>query len=571
MPFVRRHVRLIGGSVPEARRGGTPKKAAGESKGSRRRSKKAQADGAKQTSDRADKGSLTEAKKAEITAALLAKWEQEGIGSRRKAPGQKPGGGVVSQRDSVRARPTPKPRSTTRPQLDRATRTTNAQRRSAQAKHPSPKSAKTKDRESDSRQPITEKERQQLELRLPGVGGLLAFFSAAGVRVEAGRRGSLWINGRLAPPLARIRPSPSTPGWNSVIDAMALTYAGDKFIKAIEANAHFGEGLRAFLRPHEKAFAIMRGDVRLATIHATRAYIPHREVIHANFLRPGTHWQQIADVLHSAETDLVAEWKHKQEARAAAEAAAKAAEAQRKRATARRRIDILPDDLPPKLIEACLDASQRLRLERQVAYERPVVLEYDLGELTLLPIAGTATQLLMPFRLSRGSEILNGDLVLGDRDPLPLLIGEDVADQDVSTAWTCALLGFADATCIELDPAISARKHEQARPRWRPSPSAQRYRPSTRSLPRKRPWPAHLEPVGHWVHYSGSFVAGHRRRLNDGQTASEEAGDRARQVGIILNANETWVRPHARGVPHSIEMRFLWHAPTELKIPTRSL
>jgi hypothetical protein len=65
-------------------------------------------------------------------------------------------------------------------------------------------------------------------------------------------------------------------------------------------------------------------------------------------------------------------------------------------------------------------------------------------------------------------------------------------------------------------------------------------------------------------HYSGSFVAGHRRRLNEGRTASAEACDRARQVGIILHPHETWVRPHTRGIPEGIEMRFLWHAPTEL-------
>ena len=570
MPFVRRHVRVTGGFVPDARRGGTSKKAAGGSKGSRRSAKKARADVAKQMSDRADKGSRTEAKKAEITAALLAKWEQEGIGSHRKARGQKPGRGGFSKHDGVRARRTAEPRSVARPQPDKAKRAANAQRRSAQAKRPSPKSAEAKEPKSDSRQPITEKDGQQLERQLPGVGRLLEFFSAAGVRIEAGRRGSLCINGRQTPPLARIRPSPGTPGWNSVIDEMALKYAADKFIKAIEHNAHFGEGLRAFLRPPEKAFAIMRGEVRLATIHATRAYIPHREVIHANFLKPGTHWQQMADALHSAEAELMAEWERKQEATAAADAAAAAAEAQRMRAAARRQIDLLPDDLTPELIDACLDASRRIRLERQVAYERPVVLEWDLGELTLLPIARTATRLLMPFRLSRGSETLNGELVLADHDPLPLLIGEAI-DQDVTTAWTCALLGFADSTCIELEPVSSARKHEPARPRSRPSSSAPRYRFSTRSLPRKRPWPTHLEPVGHWVRYSGSFVAGHRRRLNDGQTASEEAHDRARQVGIILKANETWVRPHARGVPHSIEMRFLWHAPTELKLPARRL
>lgn len=573
MPFVRRHVRVTGGSIPEARRSGTSGKAAGRSKGSRP-AKEVQADGVRQTSNRTRKGGLTEAKKAEITARLLAKWEQEGIESLRKASGQKPGGGGVPRRDSGRARPAAEPRSAARPQRGKAKRPANAQRRLAQAKHSSPSSATIRARKSDSREPITRKEEEQLEHGLPGVGCMLAFFGDAGIRVEVGRRGSLWINGRQTPPLAKIRPSSGVLGWNDVIDAMALKCAGDKFIKAIEVNARFGEGLRAFLRPQEKAFAIMRGDLRLATIHATGAYVTHGEVIRANFLQPGTHWQQIADALHGAEAGLLGAWQHEQEQRAAAEAAATKAKAERKRAAARRRINLLPDDLTPELIDACLDASRRIRLERQVAYEHAVILECDLGELTLLPIAGTANRLLLPFRLSRGPETLNGELVLSDHDPLPLLICEDVADRDVGTAWTCALLAFADATCIEMEPATSARKHEPARPRWRPSSSATRYRrPSARSLPRKRPWPwqAHLEPVGDWDYCSGSFVAGHRRRLNDGQTASEGAHDRARRVGIVLKANETWVRSHARGIPHNAEIRFLWHAPAELKPPKRSL
>lgn len=567
MPYVRRRVRVTGGSIPEARRGGTPKKAAGASKRSRHGGAKAQTGEEKQGNNRDANGRLTEAKKAEISAALLAKWKQEGIGIRQKAPSQERG--QATPRDGVRARSTLTPRSVGRPKsVDKAKRAANPRRRSAFPKHASPKSAEAGKRESNSPEPITKEEGQQLERRLPGVGRLLAFFTAAGVRVEAGPRGSLWLNGRQTPPLARMRPSPGTHGWDYVIDEMTLKYVGDKFIKAIEDNAHFGEGLRAFLRPSEKAFAIMREHVRLATIHPTRAYVPHCEIIHANFLKSGTHWQQTADALHSAEEELMTEWKHKQEATKATEAAAAAAEAQRKRAAARRRIYLLPDGLAPELVDACLEASRRIRLERQVAYERPVVLECDLGELTLLPISGTAARLLIPFRLRRGSETLNGELVLGDRDPLPLLIGEEATDQDVITAWTCALLGFADATCIELGRADSTIHREQIRPRLRPSSSTQRYSSRPRSLPRKQPWPAHLEPLGHWVRYSGSFVAGHRRHLNDGQIASEEAHDRARQIGIILKASETWVRPHARGVPNSIEMRFLWHAPTELKLPT---
>ncbi len=146
-----------------------------------------------------------------------------------------------------------------------------------------------------------------------------------------------------------------------VIDEVAVWYVGDKFITAVENNARFDESLRVVLRRHERGFAIMRGDVRLAMIHPTRAQIPHREVIHANFLMPGSHWQQVAEVLYGAELELVAEWKQEQEAKVAAGAAAARAKAERRRADARPPINQLPDDLAPDLIGACLDASRRNR------------------------------------------------------------------------------------------------------------------------------------------------------------------------------------------------------------------
>ena len=157
-----------------------------------------------------------------------------------------------------------------------------------------------------------------------------------------------------------------------------------------------------------------------------------------------------------------------------------------------------------------------------MAYDRPVVLECDVGELTLLPLAGTVTRLRIPFCLGKGTETLNGELILGDGDPLPVLISEHVADQDAITAWTCALLGFADATCMEFEPVQPTTRRESARPGWRPSSSVSHHRPSARTLPRTQRWPSHLEPVGHWVRYSRSFVAGHRRRLNHGQTARHQ-------------------------------------------------
>jgi hypothetical protein len=454
---------------------------------------------------------------------------------------------------------------------------------------------------------ITRKERQELYRQLPGIDRLPIFFRTAGVPVEFVSGGRLWINGRQTKPLNAII---KTLDWNIVIDEMTLEYARDKFIRAVADNARFREGLRAFLVLHERGFVFMRYGVRLVLLRPTSAQIPRRDVIYANFLTSGSHWDQVADVLRGAEPELVAEWKHKQEAKvtaetaeAAAKVAAETAEAAakaeqrlaavrwrlehlpddpiprkamrpsgqlpgkitpRRRAAARRRIDRLPDNLAPELIDTCLEASRRIRLERQLDYERPVILECDFGELTLLPIAATTSRLCIPFHLNKGTETLKGELILAESDPLPLLIGEDVADQDALTAWICALLGFADATCIEsAEPTAQSKSARQLHS----TSSVSHHRLSIRALPRGRQWwPRHLEPVGHWNLYSGSYVPAHRRRLHDGWTATEKARDRARKVGITLHWDETWVQSYIRGVPDNIEMRFLWHAPTELKV-----
>jgi hypothetical protein len=386
----------------------------------------------------------------------------------------------------------------------------------------------------------------------PGIERLLEFFHAAGIDAQIGHAGHSLINGIQTEPLAHI-PSPGTAEWINVVNEIALRYVRDEFIRAVENNARFGDDLHLSLQPRERGFAIMRGDVRLGVIHPAHAFLRHHPFIHANFLTSGPHWRQVADLIHHPKAK-------REQAAKTAKAAVPAAKAARRRADMLRRIEGLPHDLVPELADACLDASRRIRLERQVAYERPVVLECDVGELTLLPITQSQTRLLMPFRLSKGTETVAGELLLGDHDPLPLLIGEHVADGDAIAAWTCALLGFADATCIELEPTA---RREPARQR-RPPSSMSGLRHATRSLPRTQTWPRHLEPVGPGVRYSGSFVAGHRRRLDNGQAASREANARARQVGIILHPHETWVRPHPRGVPDGIEMRFRWLAPTEL-------
>lgn len=406
--------------------------------------------------------------------------------------------------------------------------------------------------------------------RWPGAYALVAFLRAADVRAELHSDGRLWINGKQVQRGDQL-PQPETFKWRKEVDTIVVEHIRDKFNTAVEDYARFGKGLRIIPQWSERGFSIVDCDVQLAIIHPTRAYVSdgkfiHAKVIHANFLAPGPHWQQVADALHRAEPELVAGWKHGDHAHAAPQKGAAAAEAQIRHTTEPRRINRFPTDLSRELVSACLDASHRIRLERQVAYERPVILQCDIGELTLLPIVGSETRLRMPFRLAKGREILQGELLLGDRDPLPLLISEDVAHKDAITAWAYALLGFADATSIKFGPTEPTAQRVSARPRRHLSPAMSHRHPSMGTLPRSRQWPRHLEPVGQWVSYSGSLVAGHRRHLNDGRTASDEACERARQIGIILQPDETWVQPHIRGIPDNIEMRFLWHAPVELKL-----
>ena len=402
----------------------------------------------------------------------------------------------------------------------------------------------------------------QRQHRVSGIDAMLEFLRTGGIDAKVVHGGRLRIKSSQTRSLTYL-PSQETLEWQTVADELVLKHDGDRFIKAMKDNAHFGKGLRTLLRQNERGIAVMRGEVRLAIIHPSRAQIPHQKVIYANFLIPGPHWQQVADLLHRAELELVAEWKQEQEAKLAAKKAAAAATAERRPAARWRHIARLPDDLAPELIDACLEASRRIRLDRRVAYERPVVLESDVGELTLLPIVGPETRLLMPFRLRIGVDVLHGELILGDRDPLALLIGAEIPDEDAITAWTCALCGFADATCIELVP-VEPRERRNREGQRRPSRDESHDRPAIQIAPRRQKWPKNLEPVGHWLRFSSSFVAGHRRRLNGDQAASDEACARARQVGITLRPNETWVRPYARGVPADIEMRFRWHTPPAL-------
>lgn len=407
---------------------------------------------------------------------------------------------------------------------------------------------------------------EKLQRRLPGVDGVMSFFQSAGVPAKLLPDGRLQVNGGETRPLTQILPPPGAFDWSEVIDELTIRYASDKFIQAVSDNGRFGEGLRAFLRRGDMGFAIMRHDIRLGLIRATRAYVPGHDAIVANFLSPGSHWQAVADLIHASEPALIAE--HDREHGAGAPLLAPAGVGARLSAHhAIRCIRRLPDYVPEDLRAACIEASRRLRLERQVAYDRPVVLVCSIGELTLLPVIEDGRGFFLPFRFAFGTGTISAQLVLVASDPLPLEIGEDVAPEVAALGWTNALIGYADVTCIQLHQPDTSTL-----PAHPPTASGSASVPAPRRTPRTthggHSWPGHLVPVGPWERYSGSLVAGHRRRLTAGRTASEEAHQRARDVGITLRQDETWVRPHARGIPDAIEMRFKWHRPDALSLHT---
>jgi hypothetical protein len=224
-----------------------------------------------------------------------------------------------------------------------------------------------------------------------------------------------------------------------------------------------------------------------------------------------------------------------------------------------------PSCLQSRAVAACLEASRRIREERQIGYECPVVLETTVGVLTLLPLAWNQGQIRIPFSIRLHPEPMSASLLLAKSDPLPLVTDSDVPEDDAAMAWACALLGFADATCFtfEIRSTDRPRRHSQ------PSLSTPRYRDSVRSVPRKRQWPANLEPTGPSAHRSGSLVAGHIRHLPEGQHGGEEAHDYAlHRFGIILQDGETWVKAHSRGLSVNEELRFRWSTQIDLRYVT---
>jgi hypothetical protein len=435
--------------------------------------------------------------------------------------------------------------------LETATKSTQLAQQQPQKQ---PKKEKLTKAEKRAQRQAEQRARRELAL-LRNADDLFSFFRRAGIEARS-RHGEVIVNGKKVIALSALW-GLGRHAYNDVRDQIAAVACSREFVEAMKRNARgVGEHLRAYYDRDAHGFELRDGDEAIALIRAGGAHIYGGATVEGNFLVDGPHWGLLRAKI--VEDKVL-------RPRAATPAPAEKPHPAPKHSVTPPRRRILVDEVPvgvsPELAEVVVEASRKIREERRHAFDRPITLEYELGSFILSPIVGTPEFLRVPFVFLRDRKRVEGDILLSsNRDPLPVHIDEE-ADLMLESVWAGALLALADATCFELPSSTERREPVVSRP----SPSKEGSRSGgsgyrrMRSSPRSEIWPSHLRPVGAWARYSGAFVSGHRRHLHDGWSASADA-ENARRVGIVLGPGETWVKPHARGLPYQLEIRFKWRA-----------
>jgi hypothetical protein len=359
----------------------------------------------------------------------------------------------------------------------------------------------------------------------------------------------------------------SQKDWGPEIDKFVAQQRNlaQMFLASITENAaSVWPGARAYYTRKNHGFTLAWPDaaVGFVCICATHARVFFDgPTLTANYLTPGDHWAELKVAIEAHEVERLA-------ARTQETAGAARALSRRPVRVPLRTLTRVPPGTPNEVERVTLDASRRLRFERQMVYAAPTLLEFDVGRVRFEPIESNAGELLVPFFLSSDSGDLEGGISLsGERDPLRLDIYRDELGDD-PFGWSTALCGYADLTTWNL---IEAARHDtnmrrqgstQRRARRGLSNATPRVRET--GLPRRQAqnarvlWPGHLRPIGDTAANLAAHVAGHRRRLPAGWAPSAEARARASQLGITLDLDETWVRPHVRGGSPGYELRFKW-------------
>ena len=350
---------------------------------------------------------------------------------------------------------------------------------------------------------------------------------------------------------------------SSLIDGLVMEQRPEAMLASVAAHLD-SSGLNVRVSTGKHGIVIHLDSVPVALVCATHVHFRGGRRIEGDFLQPGHHWTQLRVRLLRP--------KRRRQSRASTTARTEVGREPAPVVSSRVRVlASFPDMVGPEAEAAALAASpsERIRTKRTLAFGHVVVLRSNEDQVRFEPITSGGGPVEAPFTwFKAGAAPLRAALRLRTPgDPLAIAFNDGVDESDLARAWLVGLAGFAELTCVEITEPPDRRLD---RPPRSTSPGSRSGRQSPPRRPhagaRRSMFSAALRPIGATAHIAGSYVAGHRRRLRPGQRSSDEAKAAARAVGIELQQGETWVRPHARGLPEDAELQFSWRIPKELGI-----
>ena len=294
-------------------------------------------------------------------------------------------------------------------------------------------------------------------------------------------------------------------------------------------------GLKLTARLAADGVRLHDGNRSIAMIKGTAATLEGRsDVIAGNFLADGEHWDVLRTWLWQSQVaDVLTE---------------------------------LPDEMTDEERAQALADSEQLRHDRTLEFGHPVKLQLPERAIRFDPIDANERRVELPFEYHHDDAYLRGALRLSTpRDPLALVVQDRSADARVVAAgWGLALRGYVELTCVPTDenptPNVARDPESRTAPAGVSSRSSTRADPKPHTVPGRRDWGRTnaLRPDATTRLLIASYVVGHRRRLAAGRQPSEEARQHAQRIGVALGPRETWVKPHARGIPADTELVFNW-------------
>jgi len=417
-----------------------------------------------------------------------------------------------------------------------AQRRESAERRKRERAERERRDRERTERREQARKAEERKEAEAANRRLQtALQHVVAFLSDGGVHAAVRDNSVVLADGPIRPPDGVVFSRASLDRWIDVLVWERYRAVLRRSVSARLAGSDLG------FATGSTGWVVSRDGAQVVLVAATRARARGGPTRRGNFLAPGDHWRQLAEDLSAL---AVPEPR------------------QPKRRSARL-LTHLPDWLEPEVRDLAMDASRRLRTERNIALGHTVELQYDNGLIRFDPLQRGPEHIELPVAWSGWPEQVAGELYIDVRgDPLPLRYWGEGTEREAVPGWIWGIVGYAQLVCRPDPTDLTGSRSDAVTPN--------RLRASTTSEPRHRsdgraPDRGRLRPIGMTVQWIASYVAGHRRRLLPRQRASDTARKNASRVGIVLRKGETWVSPHVRGVPPDAILQFHWDAPQVLQ------